>query len=98
VASLAPLVSEQARDFTANLPSYYNSVQANLDQINNRYIRYKIPEAIQKQMTDKATEIGGDISTRVQDFLIALVSYLPWLIIIPILAFFFLKDANFFRI
>jgi predicted PurR-regulated permease PerM len=98
VAWLAPLVSDQAKQFTASLPSYTSSIQSSINQFNNRYVRYKIPEAIQAQATEKAGAIAGDVGTQVTNFLITLVSYVPWLILIPILSFFFLKDANLFRV
>ena len=98
IAWLTPLVIEQAKQFTASLPTYTSSIQTSVNQFNNRYIRYRIPEAIQTQMTEKAGAIVGEVGTQVTNFVITFVSYAPWLIIIPILAFFFLKDANLFRI
>lgn len=98
ISWLAPLVSEQARQFTTNLPGYTESIQANINDFNNRYIRYRIPEAIQIQMTDRAGQIAGEVGTQVTNFLIGLAAYLPWFILVPVLAFFFLKDANFFRV
>ena len=98
VAALAPVVIEQAKQFSSNLPTYTNSVQSSINQINNRYIRYKIPEAIQAQATEKAGSIAGEVGGQITNFLIALVSYLPWLVLIPIFSFFFLKDANLFRV
>jgi predicted PurR-regulated permease PerM len=98
VSWLAPLVSEQARQFSANLPAYTESIQGNINDFNNRYIRYRVPEAIQAQMTDRAGQVAGAIGTQVTNFLIGLAAYLPWFILVPILSFFFLKDANFFRV
>jgi predicted PurR-regulated permease PerM len=42
--------------------------------------------------------VGEELTSTVGNFLINLVTYLPWLILIPILAFFFLKDVNLFRL
>jgi predicted PurR-regulated permease PerM len=98
IAFLAPLVVAQAKEFTTSLPGYTNSIQTTINQFNTRYIRYRIPEAIQQQMSDKGGALAGEIGTHVTNFLLALVSYVPWLILIPILAFFFMKDANLFRV
>lgn len=98
VASLSPLVSEQARQFSVNLPGYTESIQANINDLNNRYIRYQLSEAVQTQITERATAAAGEIGTQITNFLINLATYLPWLILIPVLSFFFLKDANFFRV
>lgn len=98
IAWLTPLVIQQAKEFSSSLPEYTNSIQLSINQFNNRYIKYKVPEAIQEQATVKAGEVAGDVGAQVTNFFISLLSYLPWLIIIPILAFFFLKDAHLFRI
>jgi len=98
VAVLTPIVSEQVKQFTANLPTYTNSIQRQFNDLNNRYERYRMPEAVQKQINEKATGIAGTVGSSVTDFFISSLSFLPWLILIPILAFFFLKDANLFRL
>jgi predicted PurR-regulated permease PerM len=98
IASLAPRVSEQAKQLTTNLPTYTTSIRAWFGDISTRFERYRIPETVQNQINEKAGTVAADIGTQVTNFLIALASYLPWLILVPVLGFFFLKDANFFRI
>jgi predicted PurR-regulated permease PerM len=41
--------------------------------------------------------IGGYITGQGFENVVALLGYLPWLVLVPILAFFFLKDADAFR-
>ena len=98
IAALAPTVSEQAGRFAANLPSYTVSLQTSLRNISNRFDRYRVPDAVQNEIVAKASAVIGDIGTQVTSFLIIFATYLPWLILVPILAFFFLKDANLFRL
>jgi predicted PurR-regulated permease PerM len=98
VAVLTPIVSEQVRQLTTNLPTYSSSIQAQFRDLSNRYQRYRIPETVQGQINEKATSVVGAVGTEVTNFFISLVSYLPWLILVPVLAFFFLKDANLFRV
>jgi predicted PurR-regulated permease PerM len=98
VAVLTPVVNEQIKEFTASLPSYTTSIQRQFRDLSNRYDRYRIPEAVQQQINEKASGVVGTIGSGVTDFFISSVSYLPWLILVPVLAFFFLKDANLFRI
>lgn len=98
VTVLTPIVAEQAKQLSVSLPGYATSIQGRFRDVSNRYERYKIPEAVQMQINEKASGIVGAIGTQVTEFLIALVSYVPWLILVPILAFFFLKDANLFRV
>ncbi len=98
IAVLTPLVVEQARQFTISLPEYASSLQTGFRDLSTRYKRYQIPETVQTQINEKATSVVGAIGSEVTNFLIALIYYVPWLILVPILAFFFLKDANLFRI
>lgn len=97
IAFLSPIVAEQARQFAANAPTAA-SIQEKLKDVSSRYQRYKIPEAVQTQINEKAGALVGTISELVTAFLLVSLTYLPWLILVPILAFFFLKDANLFRL
>ena len=98
IAGLSPIVAEQSRQLAVNMPGYTASIQKQFATLSTRYERYKIPEAVQTQINEKAGSLVGTVSEQVTGFLLALISYLPWLILIPILAFFFLKDANLFRL
>ncbi len=98
VTVLTPIVVEQARQFSVSLPDYTSSIQSKFNDLNTRYKRYQIPEAIQTQINEKATAVVGTIGAEVTKFLINAIYYIPWLILIPILAFFFLKDANLLRV
>ncbi|MGI9036061.1 MAG: AI-2E family transporter [Pyrinomonadaceae bacterium] len=102
IALLAPQVSEQARLLTANLPGYITSLQNSFKDFGSRYDRYKIPEQYQeeinKQISDTVSSYGGQITSTIGVIALSVVSYLPWLVLIPILSFFFLKDANLFRL
>ncbi len=98
IALLTPIVVEQAKQLSISLPGYAASIQGQFRDVSNRYDRYKIPEAVQTQINEKASGIVGVVGSQVTEFLIALISYIPWLILVPVLAFFFLKDANLFRV
>ncbi|MEO8072272.1 MAG: AI-2E family transporter [Acidobacteriota bacterium] len=98
IAFLSPIIAEQARQFSLSLPEYTTSIQAKFNDLGNRYKRYQIPESVQTQINEKAGTIIGTIGAEVTGFLISTVYYIPWLILIPILAFFFLKDANLLRV
>lgn len=98
ITFLSPIVAEQAKQFTVNVPAYTSSIQKQFTNISTRYERYKIPETVQTQINEKAGALVGTVSEQITGFLLALITYLPWLVLIPILAFFFLKDANLFRL
>lgn len=98
IASIAPSVSQQAREFGTSLPAYGASIQRNFNDLNRRFDRLRIPDEVQTKINEQAISIGERITTGVGNFVLSFVTFLPWLVIIPILAFFFLKDVNSFRI
>ena len=102
ISYLAPRVANQAREFATNLPTYTQMIQERVKEMNTRYENYKIPEeaqaAIIKNINEKMAELGTKIPEVLGGLALTISSYLPWLILIPILSFFFLKDASMFRI
>lgn len=98
IASIAPQVSQQARDFAANLPAYGTSIQRTLQDLNRRFDRLRIPDEVQNRVAEQASAIGTSITATVGGSVFSFVTFVPWLIIVPILGFFFLKDVNSFRL
>ena len=96
IASIAPVASEQARELGRNLPAYGASIQRTFNDLNRRFDRLRIPEEMQARVNEQATAIGQSISVTVGSFFVSLVTFIPWLIIVPILSFFFLKDVHVF--
>jgi len=101
IALIAPLAVAQGKEFATNLPGYVTTLQGRVNSVNSRY-RYRLPKDMQEGITTRLTGFAGNLGERVTatvgEFLLALVTYLPWLILVPILAFFFLKDINLFRV
>ncbi len=97
VSAIAPLASEQAREFAEKLPSYATTFQERFNSLNTRF-RYSLPKDLQDNISAKLSDFAGGITGAVGEFLLGLITYVPWLILIPILAFFFLKDINLFRV
>src|SRR5690606_1535037 len=52
IASIAPQVSQQARDFAANLPAYGTSIQRTLQDLNRRFDRLRIPDEVQNRVAE----------------------------------------------
>lgn len=98
IANLAPIVGEQAKEFGNNLPSYGASIQRVSNDLNRRFDRLRIPDDVQAEVNKRVAYIGEQITATFGNFLLSLVTYLPWLVLIPILSFFFLKDVNLFRL
>lgn len=98
VASIAPGAAEQGRELGRSLPAYGASIQRTYNDLSRRFDRLRIPEEMQTRVNEQVSAIGQSISTTVGTFFITLVTFVPWMIIIPILSFFFLKDVNTIRI
>ena len=99
---LAPGVTEQARKFAENVPSYTQSVQGAINDFNRRLDRMRIPDSVQEQVNERINVLlaaaGTFLTTVLGLSAIYAITYLPWLILVPILAFFFLKDAQLFKV
>ena len=102
IAYIAPRITQQAKTFADNVPTYTTFVQSTLDDFNRRLDRMRISENFQKEINNRINgflnRVSSYITENVGEFAIIAVKYIPWFILIPILAFFFLKDANLFRL
>jgi predicted PurR-regulated permease PerM len=98
IANIAPQVGDQAKEFGANLPEYSRSIRERVREINQRFDRLRIPDEVQTDLNTRLTDLGASITTAVGNFVLGVATYLPWLILVPILAFFFLKDVQHFRL
>ena len=98
ISNIAPRVIDQAKEFGTNLPSYGTSIQQRANDVNKRFDRLKIPDEVQDDITKKVTEWAGYVSSAIGGFVLISATFVPWLLLIPILAFFFLKDVNIFRL
>lgn len=98
VANIAPRVVDQAKEFGTNLPAYGQAIRERSSDLSLRFDRLRIPDEVQGNINEKITEVGGTITAAVGGFVLASVSYIPWFILVPILAFFFLKGVNHFRL
>ena len=98
IANIAPRVVEQAKEFGENLPNYGTAFRDRAKELNQRFDRLRIPEEVQVELNKKVTDLGGEITASVGNFVLISATYLPWFLLVPILAFFFLKDVNKFRL
>lgn len=98
ISNIAPRVVDQAKEFGTNLPAYGQAIRERSNELNRRFDRLRIPDEVQSQINERITELGGAITTAVGGFVLGSAAFLPWFILVPILAFFFLKDVNQFRL
>jgi predicted PurR-regulated permease PerM len=98
---LLPRLGNQITEFAQQSPVYFTSARARADSLKDFYVRYQIPvsarEAINRNVTHVIETVGAYTTEGLGNLFIASLSYVPWLVLIPILAFFLLKDADSFR-
>ncbi len=97
---LAPQLAAQFPEFKQQATAYYKTISGYTDHLNQYFKQHRMPEglvdAVNKTALGLIAQGGGIVSAAVERML-GLIIYLPWLVLIPILSFFFLKDADAFR-
>lgn len=98
---LLPVLNDQLGELATEIPGYLARVQARWQSWQTGYqsralpqvVREAIDRAIHQMVTAGGTFVTAELLPRLAGWLV----YLPWLILIPILAFFLLKDAELLR-
>jgi predicted PurR-regulated permease PerM len=97
---VVPKLGDQISAFVGQFPSYKTALQAKVNQINQSY-QYNIPEKVRGRIRENAEHSLESASKylleALPEVLLKLLEYLPWTVLIPILAFFMLKDASGFH-
>jgi predicted PurR-regulated permease PerM len=96
-ALLLPSVTEQVTDMISRAPMYSQSLLTWEHGWSKYYERLRIPPELRQGLDQAVLAAGNTAIESARGLLVAgmtVVSHLPWLILIPILAFFFLKDAK----
>lgn len=95
---IVPSLSNQFPEFAAQAQAYWKSLGDRMQEIV-KYSR-RLPPPVVEGLNHAIPQVRDTVIHTVQVFFsasLAYVIYLPWLILIPILAFFLLKDAEDFR-
>jgi predicted PurR-regulated permease PerM len=96
---LLPSLSNQFPEFAQQARGYWKSL-GEIWQRFNDYLSQRMPgpmvDLINKEVPTIVERVGGTVSAVVERMVLWL-AYIPWLILIPVLSFFFLKDADTFR-
>ena len=99
---LTPRVVDQSKTFIDNVPVYTTSIQSTINDLNSRLVRMRVSEGVQTQINERINtffeDAGAFVATLLGLSAVYAVTLLPWMILVPILAFFFLKDAQLFRV
>jgi predicted PurR-regulated permease PerM len=95
---IVPSLGTQFPEFAAQAQTYWQSLGDKLQELI-KYSR-RMPAPVVEGLNHAIPQVRDTVIHTVQEFFAASLSYLiylPWLILIPILAFFLLKDAEGFR-
>jgi predicted PurR-regulated permease PerM len=99
-ALLLPTATEQVADMIASAPAYAQSIVTWEHGWSRYYERLRMPLELRRGIDQSILAADEAVVGSARGLLLELMaalSHLPWLILIPILAFFFLKDAKSFR-
>jgi predicted PurR-regulated permease PerM len=97
IEKFGPLLSDQLSSFFENMPTYAKQLDQYANQVSALPKRYHLPPDWQKSITDGARSAISGLLDWLQEVALKTVrmaSYLVWLVLIPVLGFFFLKDAK----
>lgn len=96
---LLPRLGNQFPEFAQQARGYWKSLGESLQRVNE-YLRLRMPgpvmDAINREIPRLVQGVGDTLSEVLKGMVLWL-AYIPWLILIPVLSFFFLKDAESFR-
>ena len=97
---LAPQLGSQFPEFTAQARSYWTSVGEKMQGLVTYFRAHRMPAPLLDAINGAIPGLIDSVSHTVSSVLAGMMgwlAYLPWLIIIPVLSFFLLKDVDTFR-
>src|SRR3989454_3164193 len=97
---IVPRLADQFPQFRAQASDYYKKISSSTDRLNQYFKQHRMPESAVDAVNNAVLGVvtkGGEYAGTAVERMFGLLSYVPWLILIPILGFFLLKDADSFR-
>ena len=94
---VGPLLSDQLSAFFENMPNYAKQLDQYVKQLSSLPASYRLPLTWRQTLTDGVNTASAGLLNWLQDVAlktVRLAPYLVWLVLIPVLGFFFLKDAK----
>ncbi len=97
---ILPSLSNQFPEFATQARGYWKTLGERSQQYNEFFRSRRIPAPVVDAINHQGQKLIGEAGTKASEVVAASLTYLaflPWLILIPILAFFLLKDVDTFR-
>jgi len=96
IAFVVPRVGNQFPEFAEHARGYWRALEAKTQYASDYLRLHRLPTPVTEALNNFSSSVVHEVTVLGQSML-TWVAYLPWLIIIPILSFFLLKDAETFR-
>jgi predicted PurR-regulated permease PerM len=100
---MLPKLWDQMTQLTSNLPAYSENATASINKTvkdANSWMRHlKLSRDVQDYLLEQTSHMAASLVPWLQEKffgLLAYLQYLPWLILVPVVSFFLLKDATTF--
>lgn len=97
IYTLSPRLAKQLNQFTQKSETYSGVLEGRVQSLRNLSRRLGLPVAGQDAIANFAPGAIENVKRNAEAALPEIIAYLPWLVLIPILGFFLLKDAEEFR-
>ena len=97
---LIPQLAAQFPEFKQQAAAYYKNITSTSERLNEYFKQHRMPEGAVKAVNDTVLGViakGGEVVSAAVERALGWIVFLPWLVLIPILSFFLLKDADSFR-
>jgi predicted PurR-regulated permease PerM len=97
---LVPQFAAQFPEFKQQATAYYKKISETSDHLNQYFTEHRMPQGMVKAVNDTILGViarGGEIASLAFERALGWIIFLPWIVLIPILSFFLLKDADSFR-
>ncbi len=94
---VAPLFSDQLSAFWENMPNYARQLDQYVKSLEALPSRYRLPSGWGQSLIDWVSTLKFEAVQWVRviaNSIVRLALALPWLVLIPVIGFFFLKDAK----
>src|SRR4051812_42802979 len=93
---LVPQFAAQFPEFKQQATSYYKSISDTSNKVNQYFTQHRMPEGMVKAVNDTILNLiakSGEVAQLAFERALGWIIFLPWIVLIPILSFFLLKDA-----
>lgn len=93
---ISPQVTAQFPEFKQEAVSYYQKIRSSTESLSQYFRQRRMPEGVGRYV-DGLLAQAGELVRLAFERMLGWITLIPSLVLIPVLSFFFLKDADSFR-